>query len=185
MPGLRVGVDEEHSTRRCCLSRTGLTVDQHCNLFLPFTCSSPLFFLPPFLLFRGCSPFLNKAVSPSMSSPASSLADTHTATVQCSCQTAKSSLPPGQNRSCLSLRISLPLSLSLFPFSHCLVFSHPPSFFLPPLLDTSVSPYSHVLPWRPQETHLAGRENGPDLCSTQHVCLLRLQCWNKPPLHNL
>lgn len=105
-----------------------------CHLFFPSVCP-PSAFVLPCVLFRGCSPFLNKAVSPPMCSPTSSRSQTHAhaATVPCSCQTAKLSLPPDQNRSRLSLRISL--SLSLFPslslFSLFLVFSHPPTLLFP------------------------------------------------------
>ncbi len=100
------GADEVHSPRCCCVSRKGPTTEEPASqVFSSLTCS-----LSPLGVGR-CSPFLNKAVSPSVTSAPPM--HSHTITVSYSCQTAKPSLPPGQNRSCLSLRMSLSLSLSL------------------------------------------------------------------------
>lgn len=103
---------------------------QHRKLILPLLVLS-LLAVPPLLLFGGRSPLLNKAACLSMTSAPPPLTDS--ATVSYSCQTAKPSLPPSQNRSCLSLSISL--TLSFIPvLSHALLSLSPTLLFLPPHL---------------------------------------------------
>lgn len=142
---------------------------QHCKLILPLLVLS-LLSVPPLLLFGGHSPLLNKAACHSMTS-----APIHSQTPPL-CRTLVRQPSRVYHQAKIEVVcpwVSLSLSL-LFPFSPMPCFlSHPLSFSFPL---TSVSSYSHVLPCRPQETHLAGTENGPDLCSTQNVCLWSLQC---------
>lgn len=148
-------------TAAVCQGQDRQSEDQHCNHFLPLLVFS-LLSVPPLLLYGGCSPFPNKACSPSMTSTPPPLTHLHCVVLLSDSQ-AKFTTRPKQKLSVLE-----DVSLSLSPSLHAPL-SLSPTLFYFPLSVTSVSPYSYAPPWRPQETHLAARENGPDLRSTQHV----------------
>lgn len=78
--------------------------------------------------------------------------------MSCSCQAAKLSLPPSQNRSCLSPRTYLPLSFSA-PLSPSLAF-----LLTSPVSVASAPPYTAAeASGHPQETHRAWKWSWPVL----------------------